>query len=305
VGDRPVHGSLLIETRPAGPGDAEAVLEVILARDLADVGEPDFTLDDLRDEWADPEVDLTRDSLVVDAGAGLAAYALCTPHAQDVYVRPDHCGRGIGTALLPLVEARALARGLPRRQHVADRNAEAADLLAGNGYVVTHRYWRMVCGLDRDLEAARYPEGAVLRPFRLGVDDREVHTLVEAAFSEIEGNIAYQFDPWRVRSIESSSFDPAWWFIAVAGDRIVGVSLSEVWESDGIGWVGQLAVAPDWRGRGLGRALLLTSMRAFRERGLPRAALSVHGDNLLATRLYESAGMRPAWRHDRFEKSPN
>ena len=87
MGDRPVHGSLLIETRPAGPGDAEAVLEVILARDLADVGEPDFTLDDLRDEWADPEVDLARDSLVVEAGTGLAAYALCTPHAQDVYVR--------------------------------------------------------------------------------------------------------------------------------------------------------------------------------------------------------------------------
>jgi RimJ/RimL family protein N-acetyltransferase len=43
-------------------------------------------------------------------------------------------------------------------------------------------------------------------------------------------------------------------------------------------------------------------MRAFRERNLPRAALSVHGDNLLAARLYESAGMRPAWRHDRFEK---
>jgi RimJ/RimL family protein N-acetyltransferase len=43
-------------------------------------------------------------------------------------------------------------------------------------------------------------------------------------------------------------------------------------------------------------------MRAFRERGLPRAALSVHGDNLRAARLYESAGMRPAWRHDRYER---
>ena len=28
-----------------------------------------------------------------------------------------------------------------------------------------------------------------------------------------------------------------------------------------------------------------------------------YGDNLRAARLYESAGMRPAWRHDRFEKS--
>lgn len=302
MGDRPVHGPLLIETRPAGPGDAEAVLEVILARDLADVGEPDFTLDDLRDEWADPEVDLARDSLVVEADTGLAAYALCTQHAQDVYVHPGHCGRGIGAALLPLVEARALERGLPRRQYIADRNSAAARLLSASGYVVTHRYWRMVCDLARDPEAARFPEGVILRQFRVGVDDREVHALVQAGFSEIEGNIAYDFDPWRVRSIESSSFDPAWWFIAVAEGRIVGVSLSEVWESDAIGWVGQLAVAPEWRGRGLGRALLVTSMRAFRKRGLPRAALSVHGDNLRAARLYESAGMRPAWRHDRYER---
>jgi mycothiol synthase len=254
VGDRPVHGSLLIETRPAQPGDAEAVLEVILARDLADVGQPDFTLDDLRDEWADPEVDLARDSLVVESSTGLAAYALCTPHAQDVYVHPEHCGLGIGAALLPLVEARALERGLPRRQYIADRNAAAAGLLSANGYAVTHRYWRMVCNLDRDPELAPYPDGVILRPFRLDADDREVHALVQAAFSEIEGNIAYEFDQWRVRSIESSSFDPAWWFIAEAEGRIVGVALSEVWESDNIGWVGSWpwrrdGAAAGWDGR--------------------------------------------------------
>ena len=154
------------------------MLEVILARDLADVGEPDFTLDDVRDEWADPQVDLARDSLVVESGSGLAAYALCTPHAQDVYVHPEHCGLGLGSALLPLVEARALERGLPSRQYIADRNAAAAALLSANGYVVTHRYWRMVCDLDRDPEAACFPQGVTLGPFRLGVDDREVHALV-------------------------------------------------------------------------------------------------------------------------------
>ena len=71
---------------------------------------------------------------------------------------------------------------------------------------------------------------------------------MQAAFSEIEGNIAYEFDPWRVRSIESFSFDPAWWFIAEAEGRIVGVSLSEMWESDGVGGSGS------WRWRRTGAA---------------------------------------------------
>ena len=207
LGDRPVHGSLLIETRPAGSGDAEAVLEVILARDLADVGEPDFTLDDLRDEWADPEVDLARDSLVVEAGTGLAEGArrprrtprTCTSIPGTAATASGcHCcrwwrrGRWSGACSVASTSPTAT----PRRPACCRPTATSS----------THRYWRMVCDLDRDPEAARYPEGVILRRFRLGVDDREVHALVQAAFSEIEGNIAYEFDPWRVRSIESSSF---------------------------------------------------------------------------------------------------
>lgn len=160
----------------------------------------------------------------------------------------------------------------------------------------------MVCDLDRPPQQARLPDGVSLRPFRAGVDDREVHALVQSAFSEIEGNIHHDFDQWRVRSIESSSFDARWWLIATTADSVVGVSLSQLWESEGTGWVGQLAVAPAWRGRGLGRALLLTSLGAFHDNGVPRAALGVHGDNERAIRLYESAGMRTAWRHDQFER---
>jgi ribosomal protein S18 acetylase RimI-like enzyme len=61
-------------------------------------------------------------------------------------------------------------------------------------------------------------------------------------------------------------------------------------------------VAPAWRGQGLGRALLLTSLGAFHEQGVPRAALGVHGQNDRAIGLYESVGMRPAWRHDEYQR---
>ena len=45
------------------PADAEAVLRVMLARDVADIGYPDFTLEDLRADWATPGLDLERDAL--------------------------------------------------------------------------------------------------------------------------------------------------------------------------------------------------------------------------------------------------
>ena len=49
--------------RPPADADAEAVLEVILARDRADLGVPDFTLEDLRADWGSPG--LTRAELSV------------------------------------------------------------------------------------------------------------------------------------------------------------------------------------------------------------------------------------------------
>ena len=69
------------------------------------------------------------------------------------------------------------------------------------------------------------------------------------------------------------------------------------------GWVSELGVAPAWRRRGLGLALLRESFRRFRETGETVAALGVDSQNPTgATRLYERAGMRVLWRADVWEK---
>jgi len=292
----------VIALRPATPADAEAVLAVILARDLADVGEEDYTLDDVHGEWADPGTDMERDTWVVEAEDGLAAYARAADDGQDVYVHPDHCGRGIGTALLEAVERRAGEQGWLLKQYLPGGNTVAGELLSAHGYAITNRYWRMVGDLTEAPPAPVFPEDVWLRPYVDGDDEDEVHTLIHTSFSEIPGNINHGIEQWRQRMIRSATYDPSLWLIATDGERIVGVLTNEEWKEGNMGWCAQLAVRPDHRRQGLGRALLLTAFGEFHRRGRTRVGFGVHGENDRAIALYESLGARPAWRHDRYER---
>jgi GNAT superfamily N-acetyltransferase len=108
------------------------VLAVIVARDVEDLGAPDFTIDDLLEDWDEPGFGLAEDAWLAEDGE-IAAYAVVRDREQLVLVAPRHCGRGLGSALLDRVERRALERGHQLRQHLPGRNAAAAALLAARG----------------------------------------------------------------------------------------------------------------------------------------------------------------------------
>ena len=56
--------------------------------------------------------------------------------------------------------------------------------------------------------------------------------------------------------------------------------------------INNLAIHPDWRGRGLGRRLLARVLAAAYGMGVRRATLEVRRSNLAAQRLYAAAGFR-------------
>ena len=89
-----------MHARPPEPDDAPAVLELIVARDVADLGRPDYTLDGVKADWASPEIDLALDAWLVEDGDGPLGYALLDDGASAlVAVPPASEGRGIGTLL--------------------------------------------------------------------------------------------------------------------------------------------------------------------------------------------------------------
>jgi ribosomal protein S18 acetylase RimI-like enzyme len=63
-------------------------------------------------------------------------------------------------------------------------------------------------------------------------------------------------------------------------------------ERSGLGAIQNLGVTPQFRGRGLGRALLLKALYGFWRAGLGRAHLEVTAQNEAAVRLYRRVGFR-------------
>jgi ribosomal protein S18 acetylase RimI-like enzyme len=81
-------------------------------------------------------------------------------------------------------------------------------------------------------------------------------------------------------------------FVWVEEGRIVGnVSLRRALEWNGF-LVGNVAVHPDWQGRGIARALMETALDEISTQGGRWVGLEVEADNQVARRLYESEGFR-------------
>jgi ribosomal protein S18 acetylase RimI-like enzyme len=284
--------------RPPADADAEEVLEVILARDIADIGAPDFTLDDLRADWAQPGVALEHDARVANRNGAIRGYAVLLGDDAIVVVHPKAEGAGHGTVLRRWAEARAAERGTAvLRQFAYGSNDGAREHLRAAGYEPAQHYFR----LRADLADVPPAEDVPLRTFDVAGDETAVHALIDDAFAAIEGYESRSLEAWRAKSIAKDGHDPSLWLLLEDGDGLAGAALGERWE-DGTGYVAELAVASRARGRGHGRTLLLGLFAAFRAAGLTHAELSVHGRNRGALRLYESVGMRPTWQAERWEK---
>lgn len=141
--------------------------------------------------------------------------------------------------------------------------------------------------LDVPLDAAppSWPDGVSLaapEPGRL----EAAHALLVAAYSRGEGRVP-PLSEWWTAIAADPEFDPALVRVALAAGRVVGFGLA--WTSS---FIKDLAVAPSWRGRGLGRAMLLSLAAELAARGAAHVDLKVMADNAPAVALYRSVGMR-------------
>jgi GNAT superfamily N-acetyltransferase len=101
---------------------------------------------------------------------------------------------------------------------------------------------------------------------------------------------------WGGLSLWLMGLDASTWgspgFVWIEEGRVVGnLSLRRTFPPGG--WlIGNVAVAPEYRGRGIGRALMEAAVDGIRERGGSWVGLEVRESNTIACRLYEHIGFQ-------------
>jgi ribosomal protein S18 acetylase RimI-like enzyme len=237
-----------------------------------------------------PGLDAAVDSRVVVApGGGPAAWAWVRGQRSQVDVGTAYRGLGIGSALVEWVEGRAVESGMPRlSQTVDDEDHAGTALLRARGYEVLATNWKLAMPIVEEPVLPELPAGITVRPFS-DVDRQAAYQVIEDAFDEWQPR-RKEYDEWARMNIERTTFAPHLSPLVFAGDELVGAAVCLDLPGADHGYVEQLAVRRDYRGRGLARAVLAHAALGFHRLGRKELVLWTHsGTGALA--MYERLGM--------------
>jgi ribosomal protein S18 acetylase RimI-like enzyme len=235
--------------------------------------------------------------------------------AEDVYVAVQDIGDGRAwielqggerVDALEWAEQRAAEKGAARLMSGAwSTDEDVLAALGARGYERVRQSQRMEIALGGARFEQLVPDGIAVRPLRPG-EERAVYEVHHEAFRDTWEEISSSYEEWAHWNLQPPRFVPELWFLACAGEEICGIALSHPHPTaPDLGWLGILGVRREWRGRGIGRALLLRVFAAFAERGFERVALGVDSDSPTgAHALYEAVGMRVTRRYEILEKGP-
>jgi mycothiol synthase len=255
-----------------------------------------------------PPPDRERDLRVAEADGRVAGSAVVQVVGSETvfgndgteafcrgHVAAEHRGRGIGAALLRWTLGRAAAEPGVRDAWTQVRDPDGVALLEAAGFrhdrtgqvmrntdpgAVPEPDWPAGIRVDTSLRGERLVEAVTVACDRAFADLPRYRGASRANVS---------------RLFAHPDADPTLCFLAVRDGEPVGLNFCLLERRAGTlegleGWIHDLGVAPEVRGVGFGRALLLHGVRAMARRGAGTVLLGVDAANQRARRLYQRTG---------------
>jgi mycothiol synthase len=294
-----------------GEEDVEQLVDLLRAMIAADKGDLVLSRDDIQFEWIDEEAGWVRDLQVWEADGRLLAAIGCwheiwaeakTAYAEITMHPGWRCDDAVDRVLQSATAAVAGLVSWPVEFRFGASDTQEW-LIAGaerNGFSLDRVYFRMVSHQDGPFTDVVLPDGFTIRPL---AGDGEVEQWVAAfneAFASHHDAPTYSAVEKRHR-MQEPTYLPETDLVLVAPDgEFAGISLNtkEVLEGgEERAWVRSIGIRPYWRGTGLGRVLLQTSINALMDQGFRTIRLSVDSDNATsALRLYKGSGFEVEFR---------
>jgi mycothiol synthase len=275
-----------------------AVMEASLELD----GIPGFTATDI-ERALDRLPAEPGGAAVAEVDGTIVGYVI--PRHDDLTVHPAHRRRGHGRALVPA--ALGIARSLGHDTlllHVPGHLEASVSFARALGFSYHSSLWLFELAPDVTVPGPTWPTGYAVRALSRDEDLGRYVALMNATFADHPTPVAWtEAVVSRVHGL--ATFDPEGVRVVTPEDRpddLVAFARVEIWNEpagEPTGWVNQIGVLPDHRGRGLGRELLRWGVGHLRVRGAGPVQLAVEALNERALELYRRHGFRDSieWPH--------
>lgn len=133
------------------------------------------------------------------------------------------------------------------------------------------------------------------------------YTITQMNSDSIDGIVRLESEcfssPWTREGIEEELSNPSSHFLtALCGSEVSGyIGVQEIC---GEAYITNVAVLPEYRRAGIGRALVEAAAKGAKERNCSFITLEVRESNLPAISLYESLGFEPVGKRKNFYSNP-
>jgi mycothiol synthase len=169
------------------------------------------------------------------------------------------------------------------------------------GMTFARQFLRMERSLDEPIDEPAKVGGVTIRPYRRPEDNVGACAAYNDSFSDHWDHHEEPQELWDTTIAEPSRRPDLSWLAEVDGEpgKFGGFCLCVIHEDSnrerGVreGWIELLGTIREWRGKGLGRSLLLHGLRSLKSDGLDTALLMVDSESPTgANLLYEKVGFR-------------